>query len=71
MRDVIEHSDSKSRLGRELDLLKNGKMTAIGGGALTVIVMQFVAFGIIMDVISSAALVGIGYVAGRIAGRRK
>jgi len=46
-------------------LIKTGKLTAIGGGAIAVIVMQAVAFGLIMDIVTSFMLVGIGYLAGR------
>lgn len=46
-------------------LIKTGKLTAVGGGAIAVIVMQAVAFGLIMDVVTSFMLVGIGYLAGR------
>lgn len=42
-------------------LVKTGKLTAIGGGAIAVIVMQVVAFGVFMDLITSVVLVGIGY----------
>lgn len=42
-------------------LIKTGKLTAIGGGAIAVIVMQAVAFGLIMDIVTSFMLVGIGY----------
>lgn len=42
-------------------LVKTGKLTAIGGGAAAVIIMQVVAFGVFMDLITSVVLVGIGY----------
>jgi hypothetical protein len=47
-------------------LVKTGKLATIGGGALAVIAVQFIAFGAFMDILSSMALVGIGYLAGRI-----
>lgn len=47
-------------------LVKTGQLATIGGGALAVIVMQVIAFGAFMDIMSSVALVGIGYLAGRI-----
>lgn len=42
-------------------LVQTGKLTAIGGGAVAVIIMQVVAFGVFMDLITSIILVGIGY----------
>lgn len=47
-------------------LVKTGKLTTIGGAALAIVAVQFVAFGAFMDILSSVAIFGIGYLAGRI-----
>jgi uncharacterized membrane protein len=44
-------------------LVKTGKLTTVGGAAVAVIAMQFIAFGVFMDIMSSIALVGMGYLA--------
>lgn len=44
-------------------LVKTGKLTTVGGAALAVVAMQFIAFGAFMDIISSAALFSMGYLA--------
>lgn len=53
MRDVTEKGKGQ--------LVATGKLTAVGGAALAVIVMQVVAFGVFMDLITSIVLVGVGY----------
>lgn len=55
MRDLSTETDARSKLA------KTGKLTTIGGAAAAVIIMQFVAFGIFMDLVTSVVLVGIGY----------
>lgn len=44
-------------------LVKTGKLTTVGGAVAAVIVMQVVAFGVFMDLVTSVILVGIGYAA--------
>jgi len=46
-------------------LVKTGKLTTIGGAAIAVIAMQFIAFGAMMDMMMSVVLFGTGYLAGR------
>lgn len=46
-------------------LVKSGKLTTAAGAALAIIIMQFVAFGLLMDIVSSVILVSIGFLAGR------
>ena len=57
MRDVTDYSDGKGKL------VKTTKLTTVGGAALAVVAMQFIAFGAFMDIMSSAALFGMGYLA--------
>lgn len=51
---------------QEGKLFKTGKLTTIGGAALAIVAMQFVAFNALMDVVMSVVLFGTGYLAGRI-----
>lgn len=44
-------------------LVKTGKLTTVGGAAVAILAMQFIAFGALMDIVSSAALFGMGYLA--------
>lgn len=54
-----------SEKGKEGQLVKTGKLTTAAGAAFAIIFMQFVAFGIFMDILSSVILVSIGFLAGR------
>lgn len=44
-------------------LVQTGKLATIGGGAIAVIAMQLIAFGAFMDILSSVAIFGAGYLA--------